>query len=486
MRRVFIATIATETNTLVPLPTGMTDFEDALLVRHSILDEDPGVWTSPAQAWVRCAKERGWAVFEGLHAFAEPGGPLVASTFEALLAEITSKLEACLPVDAVFLSMHGAMIANGHDDCEGEVLAAIRTIVGPDAKIGVELDLHCHLSAEMTTHSTAIVAYKEYPHLDYRERALELFAIIADAMEGRTRPVIAVYDCRSMGLFPTTYTPAMRAFVDEMMQCEQRGDALSLSLCHSFPWADTADAGVKMLAVCDGDIARASALAKEFGLKFIRIRDAAALRFVSVEDAIARARRDSAKPLLLADTSDQVGGGAPGDSTHLLRTLIDSQIFNAAFAPFWDSVATHFCFQAGVGARIRLRIGGKADSSSGQPIDLDITVRGLYPNSCQAGYNGEDVRVGDLAAVVTDDGTEILLTAKRNNIFTPDLFTRHDVDVTSKRVLCIKSLFRFYDQFRPLTSDILLVATPGACSPDWASLPFKRIPRPMWPLDPQA
>jgi microcystin degradation protein MlrC len=486
MRRVFIATIATETNTFVPIPTGMADFEDALLVRHSILEEDPGVWTSPAQTWVRCAQERGWNVFEGLHAFAEPGGPLAASAFESFLGEIISKLEACLPVDAVFLSMHGAMIAKGHDDCEGDVLAAVRAIVGSDAKIGVELDLHCHLSKEMIANSTAIVAYKEYPHVDYNERALELFEIIASAMEGRTHPVTAVYDCKSMGLFPTTYTPAMRAFVDDMMQCERSGRALSLSLCHSFPWADTPDAGVKMLAIADGDVATASALAKEFGLKFVRIRDEAALRFVSVEEAVEHARRDEARPLLLADTSDQVGGGAPGDSTHLLRILIDSKIFNAAFAPFWDPVATHFCFQAGAGARMRLRIGGKADRSSGPPIDLEIQVRALYPDTCQTGYNGEDVRVGDLAVVVTDEGTEILLTAKRNNIFTPNLFTRHGVDVASKRVLCIKGLFRFYDQFQPITSDILLVATPGACSPDWSSLPFRRVPRPMWPLDPRA
>ena len=98
---------------------------------------------------------------------------------------------------------------------------------------------------------------------------------------------------------------------------------------------------------------------------------------------------------------------------------------------------------ADLGARMRLRIGGKADISSGQPIDLEIQVKGLYPNTIQAGYNGEDVRVGNLAAVVTTDGTEILLTAQRNNIFTPDLFTRHQVDIASKRVLCIKGLFRY-------------------------------------------
>src|SRR5262245_3044804 len=177
MRRVFIATLATETNTFLPVPTGIADFEDALLVRHSILREPPGVWTSPAQTWVRCAQERGWTVFEGLHAFAEPGGTVAASAFDLLLREITSKLEACLPVDAVLLSMHGAMVAEGHDDCEGDVVAAVRSIAGPDVKIGVELDLHCHVSDTMVANSTAVVVYKEYPHVDYRERALELFDI---------------------------------------------------------------------------------------------------------------------------------------------------------------------------------------------------------------------------------------------------------------------------------------------------------------------
>jgi microcystin degradation protein MlrC len=484
MRRVFIATLATETNTFLPIPTGIADFEDALLVRHSILREPPGVWTSPAQTWVRCAQERGWTVFEGLHAFAEPGGTVAASTFEMLLREIISSLKACLPVDAVLLSMHGAMVAEGHDDCEGDVIAAVRSIAGPDVNIGVELDLHCHVSDAMVANSTAIVVYKEYPHVDYRDRALELFEIIAGAVEGRLHPVSAVYECLSMGLFPTTYTPSMRAFVDEMMRRERSGEALSLSLCHSFPWADIPDAGVKMLAITDGDAVTASALAEEFGRRFIAIREEAALRFVSMEAALERARHNQSKPLLLADTSDQVGGGAPGDSTHLLCAMIERKIFNATYAPFWDPIATHYCFQAGVGARIRLRIGGKADASSGEPIDLDIQVRALYPDTVQAGYNGEDVPVGNLAVVVTPEGTEILLTAKRNNLFGPDLLTRHGVDPASRNVLCLKSLFRYYDLFRPLTSDILLVAAPGACIPDWSALPFKRIPRPMWPIDP--
>jgi microcystin degradation protein MlrC len=481
--RVFIATLATETNTFVPFPTGLVDFEEALLVRGSILDEPPGVWTSPVQAWVRCARERSWEVFEGIHAFAEPGGTLAASAFEQLLRELTSRLAACLPVDAILLCMHGAMIAEGHHDCEGDVLAAIRGVAGPAVKIGVELDLHCHLSEAMIAHSTAIVAYKEYPHVDYRERALELFEIIAGAVEGRIRPVMAAYDCRSMGLFPTTYSAAMRDFVDAMTESEQRGEALSLSLCHSFPWADTPDAGVKMLAVTDGDAAGAAALAERFGERFIRIRDEAALSFASVETAIGRARLDAPKPLLLADTSDQVGGGAPGDATHLLRALREQGIFNAAYAPFWDPMATRFCFQAGVGARLRLRIGGKADVSSGAPIDLDIEVMGLYPDTVQAGYNGEEMRVGDLARVATADGTEILLTATRNSIYTPNLFTRHGIDIATKHVLCIKSLYRHTERFRPVTAEMLLVAAPGACHPDWSALPFRRIPRPMWPLD---
>lgn len=481
--RLFMATLATETNTLVGLPTGLADFEGCQLVRGGIARAPDGLWTTPAKVWRRQADKHGWHVLDSLHAFAEPGGPVARPTYESLRDEILADLRASLPIDIVLLALHGAMVADGYDDCEGDLLARVRALAGPDATIGVLLDLHAHLTPAMTDNATAIVAYKEYPHTDYAARAKDVFLLVEGAAMGRTQPVMASFDCRTLGLFPTTRTTAMRGFVEAMQAAEGRDGILSLSLLHGFPWADLPFTGARMLAVADADPARAQAAAERFGRRFIEIRAEAALRFEPMAHGLERAARATRFPVLLADTADQVGGGAPGDSTHLLRAMLEHGLRDAAFGPLWDPLAVHYAHAAGEGARLDLRVGGKASAFSGQPLDLAVTVRRLARAAHQDGLRGEAVPIGDVA-VVGAEGTDILLTSERANVFTPSLFTRHGIDLAGKRVIGVKALYRYWDAFAPLCAEMHLLATPGACDPNWASLPFRRLPRPIWPLDP--
>ena len=182
-------------------------------------------------------------------------------------------LHDALPVDIVLLPLHGAMVAEGYDDCETDIATRAREIVGPSAKIGIELDLHCDLTQELIDAVDAIVIFKEYPHTDINERAEELFAIIADAAEGKTSPTMALYDCRMIGLFLTPFEP-MRGFVDDMSAREAEPGVLSLSLAHCFPWADVPSCGAQMLAISDDDPALAANLAQEFGRRFFAMRHA--------------------------------------------------------------------------------------------------------------------------------------------------------------------------------------------------------------------
>lgn len=481
--RIFIATLGTETNTFASFPTGLDDFRRGVWNEGDAGSAPGSPWLMPAQRWLTHAKALGWEVVESLHAFAEPAGPTVRSAYEGMRDRILADLAAAGPVDAVLMFLHGAMIAEGYDDCEADFVTRMRAQVGKGTRIGLELDLHAHIDETLVEASDLIVFYKAYPHIDYAERADDLFALMRRTLAGEIEPVMALFDCRVMGLFPTTREGPMPGYVAELFAAEGRNGILSLSLNHGFPWADVPNAGAKMLAVADRDPAIAARAAEEFGRRFYAIRAEATLPFVPLADAIAEAQKPGDKPILLADTSDQTGGGAPGDTTHMLKALLDAGITGAVYGPLWDPLAVGICLSVGVGAKLKLRIGGKFEPHSGPCLDVEAEVLHLAENTWQDQLSNERVPMGDVA-VVRVAGIEVLLNTRRVGVFSPTMFTRHGITLAGKRVIALKNLYKHRDVFAPLVRDQLFVATPGACPPDWGSIPFRRIPRPMWPLDP--
>jgi microcystin degradation protein MlrC len=481
--RIFVATLGTETNTFSFFPTGIEDFKDMLWCEGDIEAVPASPWSAPAQIWVERARQEGWEVVQSLFAFASPAGPTTRAAYESMRDRILDDLRGAAPIDAVLLYLHGAMVADGYDDCEGDLVSRIRALVGTGTKIGIELDLHAHIDNTLVDAADIIVIYKTYPHIDHAERAEDVFDLMRWTLMGKIDPRMALFDCRTMGLFPTTMEGPMVAFTQAMFDAEGKGGVLSLSLNHGFPWADVPLAGAKMLAVADGDTALAERTARDFGERFYRIRTAAMLPFTPFKEAIAEARVKGDKPLLIADTSDQIGSGAPGDTTHVLQAFIEAGIRNAAIAPLWDPLAVRICFQVGIGARIRLRIGGKFDPNSGPPFDADAEVRFLKKDAYQDHINDERIGIGD-AAVVRVEGIDILLTTQRTNLYSLSLLTLHGITFDDKQVVAIKNLYKHKDLFIDITRKQLFVATPGTSNPDWAALPFRRLPRPIWPLDP--
>lgn len=481
--RLFLATLGTETNTFASFPTGIEDFRRGLWVENGIAHASLSSWAAPARRWLRRANELHWQVVESLHAFAEPAGVTVRSAYEEMRDRILADLTAARYVDGVLLFLHGAMIADGYDDCESDLVSRVRAIVGPDVKIGIELDLHAHIDHRLMDVADIIVFYKAYPHIDYAERADDLFDLMRRTLLGHIDPVMALFDCKVMGLFPTTREGPMVQFVADMMAAEGHDGILSLSLNHGFPWADVPHAGAKMLAVADGDMEIARRAAEEFGRRFYAIRAEATLPFVSLDEAIAEAQKPGDKPLLCADTSDQTGGGAPGDTTYMLKAMMDAGIDNSVYGPLWDPLAVGICFAVGVGAKLSLRLGGKFEPHSGPSLDVEAEVLFLKRDAYQDQIADQRAPIGDVA-VVRAHGIEILLVSKRTGVFSPSIFTHHEVSLEGRRMIGLKNLYRHRDIFAPLVRDQLFVATPGACPPDWASIPFKHIPRPIWPLDP--
>jgi microcystin degradation protein MlrC len=478
--KVFIAGVSTETNTFLPFPTGEAGFAASLALGREASRAPDLTFNAPLIEWRRLAEADGHSVVESFFAAAHPSGITVRAVYERIRDAILADLRAALPVDVVLLNLHGAMVADGYDDCEGDVLSRVRALVGPLAAVGAELDLHCHTTPVMFANATCLIAYKEYPHTDMAARAAELYRICTAAARGEVRPVTGVYDCRMINMWRTAIEP-MKGFVARMQQLEGRDGVLSVSFGHGFPWGDVPDVGAKVWVVTDNDFQKAEALATELGSAIWEIREQTPIAALSVDAAIDRALSAPSGPTVIADMTDNPGGGAPGDNTGILRRLVERGVGDAALGYLWDPLAVELCRSAGQGAHFELRIGGKAGRVSGDPIDLEVTVSALVDDLHQTGLGGGRSALGKAAAVRISPGIDVALVSERAQVFAPDGFTRLGIAPAQKRVVVVKSTNHFYAAFAPIAAEILYVAAPSAMPSDFAAIPYRKFNRPYWP-----
>lgn len=475
--KVFIAGLSTETNSFSPLPTGSLGFAEGPVYHGDATRHPLQYTTAPLHIWRETAEARGWQIIESLSAHAQPAGPTVRAVYEAFRDEILSDLRAAGPVDIILFALHGAMMADGYEDCEGDLIAHCRAIA-PDAVIGGLLDPHCHLTQEMLDNATLLVAFKEYPHVDVPERAADLFRLAADTAEGRIKPVMRDFDCRMIIAMPTPSGP-MRNFVDAMAAREGQDGILSLSIGHGFPWGDHPRTGTRALAICDGDSAQAKAVARDLGQSLYALRHELHRDIADIARALDMAEAEDAGPVVLADMSDNAGGGAPSDATFLLRAILERGLTSVATGVFWDPVAVRICREAGEGAILPLRIGGKCGPMSGDPLDLTVTVR-----KCASGLTQ---RFGELPAPMGEvvwietGGIDIVLNDNRTQTFHPEAFEKLGIDLSQRRIVCVKSSNHYQAGFNPIAARVIPVATPGAIAPDFANIPYKKRRRDYWP-----
>ena len=478
--KVFIAGISTETNTFLPFPTGEAGFAASLALGREASRAPDLTFNAPLIEWRRLAEADGHTVVESFFAAAHPSGITVRAVYERIRDAILADLKAALPVDVVLLNLHGAMVADGYDDCEGDVLSRVRALVGPQAAVGAELDLHCHTTPVMFANATCLIAYKEYPHTDMAARAAELYRICAAAAGGDVRPVTGVYDCRMINMWRTAIEP-MKGFVVRMQRLEGRDGVLSVSFGHGFPWGDVPDVGARVWVVTDNDQQNAETLAAELGRAIWEMREQTPIAALSVDAAIDRALAAPSGPIVIADMTDNPGGGAPGDNTGILRRLVERGVGDAALGYLWDPLAVDLCRSAGPGARFELRIGGKAGRVSGDPIDLEITVTALVDDLHQTGLGGGRSALGNAAAVRIPPGIDVALVSDRSQVFAPDGFTRLGIEPSQKRIVVVKSTNHFYAAFAPIAAEILYAAAPSAMPSDLAAIPYRKFKRPYWP-----
>lgn len=478
--RIFTAALGTETNTFSPLPTGRRNFEETLLHRRDGSLVSDNHFALPLKAWRRMAAENGDELIESLAAFAQPAGRTVDKLWAELRDTLLADLAAAGAVDLVLLNLHGAMASESCDDCEGELVERVRALVGPGVTIGVEFDLHCHITDRLLANADIVILYKEYPHTDVAERAVELFDIGRRTVLGELRPVMALRDCRMLGVWRTP-DPEVRALVSWMEETERRDGVLSVSFGHGFPWADVPDVGAKTLVVADGDAALAASVATELADRVWALRETYRPAMISVSDAMA-AIRDGGGPIVLADISDNAGGGAASESTFLLEALLAAGAQRVLFGVVWDPLAVRICEEAGEGASLPLRVGGKVGPASGSPVDLDARVLRLL-GEATVSYGGGRQAMGS-AVLVEAGGVHIVLNTIRTQTFHPDAYTQFGLDLADYNVVVVKSAQHFHAGFAPVAKRILYVVAPGTVSPDFTTIDVRKAGRPLWPQVP--
>ncbi len=495
--RIVTGGIAQETNTFQWQPTTLADFSRVgfgTLVRGQEILDLEGTGTVYGGA-VPEARRLGVELIPTTYGTVMPGGRVSHEAFALLRNEIVAGIEAALPVDGVFLVLHGAMALEDHDDAEGQLLAAVRAVVGPDFPIVSPLDLHTNLSDEMMAISDGFVGYKEYPHTDMPNTAIEALRILVAMVRGETRPTMAYTELplivpnQSM---VTTWQSPLKIAIDRARQIEGLEGVLSATVLGGFPFADVPFTGVSTIVVTDNDPALAKKYADELAAICWQCRADFAIHPMAIDAAIAEALAgDEGSVYVLADISDSGASGTAGDGAEILRGLIAAGARSAAVAQIMDADAVAACIAAGVGQEITLTIGGKHDRLHGEPVEITGMIKLIHEGSFLiGGVMGGGTMASRGRTVVVEvggpGGIELQLTEYRGHPHDLNFFRAFGIEPTQRRILVLKSAAHFRAAFEPIATKVIEIDAPGISSPKLDTFDYVRLRRPIYPLDPEA
>ncbi len=481
--RVFIAGLNHETSAFSPVPTDIRSFEDFVSYRPAggVIDAE-GLEMNGYGDFAREAISRGDEVVASAYHWAQPSGRCAQSSYEALRDGIVADLRSAGAIDMVLLFLHGAQMAEGCDDCEGDLLSRVRDVVGPDVFVGGILDLHANIGPRMISQASALIACRNYPHTDFAERAADLYDLGARTVAGEIVPVITFERLPMVGMFYTT-EPLMAAANAAARELESRPGVLSVSLIHGFLWADIADMGAGVLVVTDGQRPEVETEARSVARAFFDARHESRALRSGVEEILDRveAAAPDGRPFVIADACDNAGGGAGSDSTFILEAILDRGLRGYAIGLLWDPMAVRFAEAAGEGGTLRLRIGGKTGPEAGRPLDVQARVLALRSGLSQRGL-GFLAPLGAAAALEVA-GNVVVVNDVRGQVFSPSCFTDMGIDPQAHSAIVVKSTQHFRDQFEPLARGIMYCETPGSLALDIDPARYRNLRRPIWPLD---
>jgi microcystin degradation protein MlrC len=491
VKRVLTARFMHETNTFSRVTTDM-----AMIRRrdYHLENEIPAAFRGTRSAFgatFEAADKFGWTLVHPISANPNPSGIVTDDAFEQITGTVLRAVDMKGPIDGVLLHLHGAMASQSREDAEGEFLARLRQRLGTQVPVVVTLDLHANVTQRMADNSSALIAYRTYPHIDQYERAWQGAELLERAMQGEIQPKTVI--ARRPMMYGLDHGRTQRGPMAELIVrggvIERNGEALVVSICAGFSRANIRDVGPSVTVTVDGDTTRGQAIADEFMDYAWATRDYTTVKLLPVAEVVALARQGKPgdRPLVVADYTDNPGGGGYGDATAFLKGLVEAGVDSVAFHAICDPEAVREGMRAGVGARTTLALGGKMDPAmGGGPLLLTGEVVCLT--------NGRFIAYGPMGGGVERNygpsmvfrvgGIDIILITNNGQAVDLAQFTSLGVDPTRYRTVAVKSMQHFRAAFEPIAREVVLVDTGALCSEIYTPELFTRVRRPVWPLDP--
>jgi microcystin degradation protein MlrC len=483
--RIAVGELSHETNTFCQGLTTVAEFRSFMwLSGEEIVRAHSGNRTYLGGMLDR-ASELGVEAVPTLAAMAYPSGTISREDFESLVDELLAGIRAALPVDGVALALHGAGVAEGDDDIEATILAAVRGLVGPDVPIAATLDLHGNVTREMLVHATGLFGVNFYPHVDSYERGQEAIGFLQAVHERKIRPVMHLERLPMMIAPTTTDLDPAKKFNELAWEIEDRQGILDCTIFHGFPMTDVPAVGMSVLVTADGDLSAAITAATQLASAIWEARDEYRPRILSPAQAIEEALALDGRPIVINDTSDNPGGGAPGDSTHVLRAMVSAGVGSACFGFIFDPEVVAQATSAGIGSSIKVRLGGKTDGLHGAPLEAEAYVKALTDGRFRFStpmWRGLEANLGSMARLQIGE-IDVLVSSSRQQTLDEEVFLLNGVDVRRYKIVALKSSQHFRAGFSHIASGIVTADAPGATSLRIEALPHRRIRHPIWPLD---
>ncbi|MCH8141039.1 MAG: M81 family metallopeptidase [Proteobacteria bacterium] len=415
--RIAIAGIVHETNTYCKEPTFANEFYQ---LRGKRLLETRGQESDVGGAVDACER-LGIEPVPLLYAGAQPSGTIDRVAYDTFKQEILDGLANNGVIDGVMLCLHGAGVVEGIQDLEGDLARAVRVQVGEAVPVVASFDLHGNITQDMADALDGVFACHHYPHIDLHKRSAEAVALIQRMLEENFRPVTHVASAPMLISFATTFLGPGKAKLAQILLAEEESGVIDVSWFHGFPYTDTVHVGTFVAVTTEGDREQARRIAEALAEGLWADRETFRPRSLSADEAVVAARLEAAKteqPVVIHETSDNCGGGAPGDGTHLLRAMLDAKLDNACFGFLVDPEVASVCHEAGVGARLQISLGGKYDDLHGAPLELTAYVKSLHDGRIRmrAMFKGAPLNLGPMARLVVD-GMDVIVASRRSQTF---------------------------------------------------------------------
>ena len=468
--RIAIAGFSHESNSFYSQPTQLEDFGGCEGV--DLIGQYEGTFHEIA-GYIAGAEQFGYELYPLLATSATPGGPVTADTYEHFVGHILSGLEAAPKLDGVLLALHGAMVAEGFPQADGETVRRVRALVG-DLPIAVTHDYHANVPPELVAAADSLIIYKTNPHIDQRERGLQAASILTRQIRGEVQPKMALVKPEVLFniYFHNTSVAPMQPLMQAAIELESQAGILGCSIAGGYQYADVPYMGPSVVVIAEGDEERAQREAERLGEQMWASRDQLKPMVPAPAEAVRLAVASEETPVCLLDMGDNIGGGSSGDSTFVLEQLL-AQEADGWVVSIWDVESAQACFAAGVGGQVQLRVGGKTDDMHGPTLEIAGRVRTLHDGSYEERERrhggGRYFNQGPTAVVqVEQAGSKglLLLNSERACPNSIHQITCAGIQPEHQRILVAKGAVAPRAAYEPVCARLIEVASGGATAID--------------------